>query len=490
MVRLPVLRTSAEERRRILQSLLLFGGTRRWLAFAFLMTLSIVVATMGLSLDSPAIVIGAMLLAPLMTPIMGFAAALTMAWPRRMLVMGGIVVGTSILGACLAWLITLAQPDPSLTGEILARTRPDVRDLVVALAAGAAGAYATARENVSGALPGVAVAVALVPPLATVGITLELGRYDLARGAMLLYATNLFAIVLVSAVVLLLSGFVPLARISHVSRGLAVGMAVTVLVVAVTALPLAQSSIAVARHQTALSSVEQAVQRWLVDNPGLAVENVALDGSKVTLTLSGPAEPPTPETLATDVAAKLGRKVTIAIRWIQRSAEVASSPPGTGSTVEITRASLKPLVEEWLGKGAADGTSKLGSIELNGSRATIGVFGPVAPPSVASLSAAVTAKFGTWLDISVRWTAQREYTIDTPPDASAIVRNAVNRWIGDRQYLLVEAISVSGNMVIVDLVGEQKPKNVRALAPAIREGLGAKVHVRVRFTPRTVIFSS
>jgi hypothetical protein len=291
-------------------------------------------------------------------------------------------------------------------------------------------------------------------------------------------------------VVFVLAGFVPLARLSHVSRRFALGMAVALLVVVFTALPLARSSIAVAHKQKTLNAIELAVQRWLVDNPGLEVENVSLDGSKVTLTLSGPEEPPSSETLATDVAAKLGRKVTIAVRWVQRSEDVATTDTGDGTGKTITKSRLKPLVQEWLRSGGTTQKGRLSSIDVSGSHATIGVVGPIAPPSLAALSAAVLEQFGTWLDISVRWTVQREYTIDTPPDATAVVRNAVNRWIGTRRYLLVEAIDVRGDTVIVDLVGERAPKNVATLIPAVRRELGTAVHVRVRFTPRRVMFAS
>ncbi len=483
--------TAPESRRRILESLLLSGEDRRWRTFAFLMALSVTIATLGLSRDSAAIVIGAMLIAPLMTPIMGLAACLAMAWPGRAFRMAVVILIASVGGVALAWLITRAQPDPRLTAEALARTRPDVRDLVVALAAGAAGAYATAREDVSGALPGVAVAVALVPPLATIGVTLELGRYDLMRGAMLLYAANLFAIVLVGVIILVAAGFVPVTRLRLVSRRLAIGVVACVVAMVAVAVPLTQSSIAVVRRADNLDAITLAVGRWLVDVPELQIDDVTLNKNRVKVTVTGPAEPPDAKPLAEDVADRLGREVTVAVRWIQESDQ--TPVPDTAGTAQsdVTKETLRPVVQQWLRDGAVnDKQSRLSAIDLDGPSATITVAGPVAPPSVAPLSEAVLDRFGAWLDISVRWTAEREYRIDSTPAADTVATNVATRWVGSRPYLLVEAVAVRGNTVIIDLVGEKKPKNTQTLAQAIKAALGPGVKVRVRFTARDVILES
>ena len=105
-----------------------------------------------------------------------------------------VLVLASVGAIALSWFVALFLRDGPLSSEVISRTSPDARDLIVALAAGAAGAYATARPDLSSSLPGVAIAVALVPPLGVVGITLEAGRSDLARGALLLYATNLYVV--------------------------------------------------------------------------------------------------------------------------------------------------------------------------------------------------------------------------------------------------------------------------------------------------------
>jgi len=176
--------------------------------FLVLTATSAVIAAFGLLLDSPAVVIGAMLVAPLMTPIFSLSVALIRgraAMLRRALTTEAYGIGLAIL---VALLIGLIVPEPELTPEILARTQPTLFDLAVALAAGLAGAFAMVREEVSPALPGVAIAVALLPPLAVVGIGMSMRRWDVAGGAFVLFLANFVAIHLVSAGVFYLSGLV------------------------------------------------------------------------------------------------------------------------------------------------------------------------------------------------------------------------------------------------------------------------------------------
>lgn len=175
--------------------------------FFVLVAASTVIATLGLLLDSPAVVIGAMLVAPLMTPIFSLSVALIRAGRarllRRALTAEAYGVGLAIL---VALLIGVLVPEPQLTHEIQARAQPTLLDLAVALAAGLAGAFALVREELSPALPGVAVAVALLPPLAVVGIGLSMHQWEIAGGALVLFLANFVAIHLISAAVFFLSG--------------------------------------------------------------------------------------------------------------------------------------------------------------------------------------------------------------------------------------------------------------------------------------------
>ncbi len=156
--------------------------------FVVLLGLAAVIASFGLYQDSVASIIGAMVVAPLGGAIIAFAGALITARNRWM----GITFIQVILGAlaviAIGFVVSLLMPQLLvLTPALEARTAPGILDLGVALAAGAAGAYVSVRRTGTDALPGVAIAVSLVPPLATVGICMELGRQADAAGALLLF---------------------------------------------------------------------------------------------------------------------------------------------------------------------------------------------------------------------------------------------------------------------------------------------------------------
>jgi uncharacterized membrane protein len=131
------------------------------------------------------------------------------------------------------------SPLSAVTGEILARTRPNLLDLAVALASGAAGAYAMSRKGVSAALPGVAVAAALVPPLEVVGIGLAISKADVAGGGLLLFTTNLVAITFAGAMIFLFLGFRPARGARERETQVRRGLVISVLLLFVVSLPLA-----------------------------------------------------------------------------------------------------------------------------------------------------------------------------------------------------------------------------------------------------------
>lgn len=177
--------------------------------FFVLIGLSTLIASLGLLLSSPAVVIGAMLVAPLMSPMIGAGLAIVLGNPRFLRLSLGAVVRGTFLAIVLGVLTGFLQPEGTLTPEILARTQPTLLDLGVAVFAGLAGAYALAHSDAAAALPGVAISAALVPPLATVGIAFATGNYRESAGALLLYSTNLVAIVAAAVFVFLSLGFRP-----------------------------------------------------------------------------------------------------------------------------------------------------------------------------------------------------------------------------------------------------------------------------------------
>jgi uncharacterized hydrophobic protein (TIGR00271 family) len=171
--------------------------------------LSAAIAALGLQQNSPAVIIGAMLIAPLMSAIIGMGLAVVQG-DLKFLAQS---IRATLRGAGLALfmgvLIGLFDLDNSATREMLNRTGPALLDLIIAILSGAAAAYALCRKDVSAALPGVAIAVALVPPLATVGLFLSMTDWPHAGGALLLFITNLAAITFASGIVFTLFGFHP-----------------------------------------------------------------------------------------------------------------------------------------------------------------------------------------------------------------------------------------------------------------------------------------
>ena len=169
--------------------------------FSILLGLATIIATFGLLSNSAATIIGGMIVAPLIIPIMGFAYGLVILNLRLLsysfvrLIYG--VAVTIFLAFIFTEIIGFRIPE----SEILSRTEPTILDLGVAIAAGTAGAYAKIHRSVSDAIPGVAIAVALVPPLCVLGIGLSVSDFVLAKGSFLLFLTNLIGIILSALIV-------------------------------------------------------------------------------------------------------------------------------------------------------------------------------------------------------------------------------------------------------------------------------------------------
>ncbi len=182
-------------------------GTDITQSYVLLMLLSSLIVTIGLLADSPAVVIGAMLLAPLMGPILGTAFG-TVIGDSELFKRGIFAEAMGLfLALIFAMTITLFVPFSSTTPEILGRTQPTILDLMVAGSAGVAAAYGLGSGLDIAA--GVAVAIALLPPAAVVGITVALHRLDLAAVSFLLLLTNIFGINVAATVTFWLLGFKP-----------------------------------------------------------------------------------------------------------------------------------------------------------------------------------------------------------------------------------------------------------------------------------------
>ncbi len=183
------------------------AGSALTLRFCIVLALAAFIASLGLMVDSSATIIGAMLIAPLMRPILALAYGLTtLNWlmiARSVVTTSVGVLITVVVAIVCEYFFDLRGP----TSELLSRTHPSLIDLGVAVAAGIAATMATNRPNVADSLPGVAIAVALVPPLCVTGLSLSNGHMEVAMGALMLFIINLIAIILSAVIVYVIDGY-------------------------------------------------------------------------------------------------------------------------------------------------------------------------------------------------------------------------------------------------------------------------------------------
>ncbi len=244
--------------------------------FYVLIILAAGIAFLGLLLDSSSVIIGAMLIAPLMNPILAMANGLVMG-NRRML---GQAANTTLSGVLMAvgtsafLTLSLFALNAGLepTNEILSRTSPNLLDLLVALLSGAAAAYALSRSQLAGALPGVAIAAALVPPLCVVGFGLGTGQLDIAIGAALLFIANLAAITVSAAAVFLLLGFRPPVRIERGEQARH-GLTISLVVLGIVALVLVTFTFFSSQQGNDRNTIESILNDALKPNQG-SIENI------------------------------------------------------------------------------------------------------------------------------------------------------------------------------------------------------------------------
>lgn len=262
---------SYEQRKEILNQLF-FEGPKRipyLKQFYLLLLLAAIIATLGLMRNSASVVIGAMLISPLMTPILGVSASLVMGWPIRAGRLAIRLAFATLFVFGTSFLILFIFNVPTniiIPPEILARTNPKMAELFIGLCAGIAAAYMLVRDESSFAVPGVAISVALVPPLCVSGILTYFKEYGLAWEAFVLYATNLVAIVLTAGAVMLLTGFTPKKKDVKLIIRVTAGMITATLIVLLVAIPLANralSDFSDLRDRNMAISVTQA---WIGDN--------------------------------------------------------------------------------------------------------------------------------------------------------------------------------------------------------------------------------
>lgn len=452
-----------EDRLSIIESLMVVPTGSALARYAVLMFLSSMVAAVGLLQNSTAVVIGAMMIAPLMSPIMGVAASLVMGWGWRLLQGMGLVVASALgaIGVGWAFAVLLSPAGTVLPAEVVARCSPDIRDLLVALGAGAAGAFATVHKKISVALPGVAVAVAVVPPLAAVGVLLGRGQPELARGATLLFLTNLVGIVLTAAVVFLLSGLVPLPTFSERRVQILASLAVAAACAVGVALVLIPRFVALTGHARDLQTATSTIKDML--EPGNDLGRITTSGDNVRAEIVGPAPPPALQDVGAQLRRALGRPVTVQLGWIPVRTPQEDQP----EVALPTLTELAPMIEKWL---AAQSLSLQG-LSFDSATLVISTAGPQPPGSADTLAAQIKERYGRQIPISMGWTRTPE---DNGPSddetALAAARTNATSWAASRPDAAVLSVTGSAKAITVTLIGRDQP-DVAALQAALRATL-------------------
>ena len=278
-------------------------ASRRMSRFWILLTLAAVIASTGVVGDSTATVIGAMIVAPLMIPIQGTMLASVLADRANVIRSVSLVVAAAASAVAIGYLVAVLVPNDvvaATNSQVAGRVNPTLIDLVAALATGAVGSIALVRRDISDTLPGVAIAISLVPPLCVVGITLEAGELGQSWGALLLFLTNVTAILAVGSIVMAVYKVRAVATgpIARRSRSPFV-IAILLLLVAI---PLTTSSLLLIQQRSRENDVFTASRDWAGER-GWEVISITTREGKTVVRLAGPLPVPDPTSLRAAIAA-------------------------------------------------------------------------------------------------------------------------------------------------------------------------------------------
>jgi uncharacterized membrane protein len=240
------------------------------------------------------------------------------------------VAGGVALSVLTAWIVASWAPHfvpIAANSQVISRVSPTLLDMLIALAAGAAGAYATVDKRVSASITGVAIAVALVPPLGVVGVTLTTSNYGDAVGAFLLFMTNLVSIILAASVVFVLTGFAVIGRLRENKERMKTVFATVVLGAMIILVPLAFTSEGILKSASRQSIARDVTEAWLDDEEGLTLNKVEVEGDEVTVIITGEGTVPGIAVLNTNLSDKFGAAATAQIEFFPSQRLTAANQP-------------------------------------------------------------------------------------------------------------------------------------------------------------------
>lgn len=304
--------------------------SRRLTNFVVLLLLATIIATYGLITGSTATVIGAMIVAPLMGPIMATAAAVVMGSGQRALQSLALVTAGVVAVILLAMILAMGVPNVAISfeenSELASRIAPGLTALLTALASGAAGAFITSREEIADSMGGVAIAISLVPPLCVVGIALQQGQWEPATGAFLLFLTNFLAILLAGGVTFMLTGLGRIAVNDEDQRTRRNAFAMIVVATLLVAIPLSITTYQVVAHSLENQEAIAEVDAWLGQTTYSTVY-VDVRNQDVLATIEGYGDLQPLRVLANQLATALDRPVVVNLRIVPTQVEMSGLLP-------------------------------------------------------------------------------------------------------------------------------------------------------------------
>lgn len=487
-------------------------------SFYALTALSTLIASFGLVANSTAVVIGAMLVAPLMGPIFGLTLGLVLGKPK--LIRNAVVAEASgvVVAIALACLVGLIPLKPEFGSEILGRTAPTVLDLAVALVSGIVGAYCMINKKLSETIAGVAIATAIVPPLATCGLCLAAGLPQKALGAFVLFGSNFLAIQFAATLVFMLSGIEESQQPESLSTArLARMLGPGLLLLTLLGIALTKTLSQFVDRQRLESFLRAEVSSGLRERQGAQLDS--LDFRVVNSEIEVTASVLTPKEIGMAQVAALearmeqecGRQIHLVVR------SLLSRDVDRAGTVYISDEEKQLRESEALKAGelslAADALralllkypgAQLGDVEFqSGDRllATIETPSEIGPEQVAQLEEGLVSRAGRKLRLVVRsiitrdadaeryiYTQQSEVPTPRPEHIfmqaklETMLRTALKN--GYEGFVLSELSFWEGDPLIVQMTARGPralgPAEVKKLQTSIEKGAGGKVRLTLR----------
>lgn len=284
----------------------------RYSRFWMLLVLSSIIASAGVVADSTAAVIGAMIVAPLLGPIQGTMLATVLGDRANLLRSLALVVAGAAVAVAIGFAIGLTVAGDvvaATNSQVAGRVSPRLIDLLAALGTGVVGSVALVRRDISDTLPGVAIAISLVPPLTVVGLTLEAGAAGEALGALLLFVTNVVAIIATGIVVMSFYGVNKLSAVgadavaAGGSRAASLRKPAVLLIamLIIIGIPLSVTSVEIGAKSIIERAVVEVIDEWSAE-AGWRVQNIDYSSYELTIHLEGPLPVPDTDTLEAALA--------------------------------------------------------------------------------------------------------------------------------------------------------------------------------------------